>query len=61
MTDRLAAYARRAVPRYTSYPTAPHFREDFAPATYADWLRRTDPAQPVSLYLHVPFCRQVCS
>jgi len=56
----LAAYARRAVPRYTSYPTAPHFRDDFAPATYADWLRRTDPAQSVSLYLHVPFCREVC-
>lgn len=61
MTDTLASYARRAVPRYTSYPTAPHFREDFAPATYADWLRRADPAQPVSLYLHVPFCRQVCA
>ena len=59
MTDRLAAYARRAVPRYTSYPTAPHFRDDFTAATYADWLRRT-PAQPVSLYLHVPFCREVC-
>ncbi len=60
MTDHLAAYARRAVPRYTSYPTAPHFRDDFAPATYADWLRQTDPARPVSLYLHVPFCREVC-
>ena len=61
MNETLASYARRAVPRYTSYPTAPHFREDFAPATYADWLRRADPARPVSLYLHVPFCRQVCS
>ncbi len=59
--ETLAAYARRAVPRYTSYPTAPHFREDFAPATYADWLRRADPSRPVSLYLHVPFCRQVCA
>jgi oxygen-independent coproporphyrinogen-3 oxidase len=60
MTDRLADYARRAVPRYTSYPTAPHFRDDFAPATYAEWLRRADPASPVSLYLHVPFCREIC-
>ena len=61
MSTSLAAYASRAVPRYTSYPTAPHFREDFAPSTYADWLRRTDPAMPASLYLHVPFCREVCS
>ena len=61
MNATLASYASRAVPRYTSYPTAPHFREDFAPATYADWLRRANPAEPVSLYLHVPFCRQVCS
>jgi oxygen-independent coproporphyrinogen-3 oxidase len=60
MSEVLAAYARRAVPRYTSYPTAPHFRDDFAPATYAEWLRRADPTVPVSLYLHVPFCREVC-
>jgi len=60
MTDTRTKYARRTVPRYTSYPTAPHFREDFAPATYAGWLRQTDPALPVSLYLHVPFCREVC-
>jgi len=60
MSEILAAYARRAVPRYTSYPTAPHFREDFAPATYAEWLRRADASRPVSLYLHVPFCREVC-
>lgn len=60
MPEILARHARRAVPRYTSYPTAPHFRDDFAPATYADWLRRIDPDQPVSLYLHVPFCREVC-
>ncbi len=60
MSTSLAAYAARAVPRYTRYPTAPHFHDGFAPATYAEWLRRTDPAVPVSLYLHVPFCREVC-
>ncbi len=58
--DVLAAYARRAVPRYTSYPTAPHFRPGFPAATYAGWLEALDPAEPVSLYLHVPFCRQMC-
>lgn len=56
----LARYARRATPRYTSYPTAPHFQTPFAAETYAQWLGRIDPAAPVSLYLHVPFCRQMC-
>lgn len=60
MSDPLAAYARRAVPRYTSYPTAPHFKEPFSAETYAGWLERLDPAEPVSLYLHVPFCKQMC-
>jgi oxygen-independent coproporphyrinogen III oxidase len=60
MTDLLAKYATRAVPRYTSYPTAPHFQADFPEATYAEWLAALDPAEPVSLYLHVPFCRQMC-
>jgi oxygen-independent coproporphyrinogen III oxidase len=60
MTDLLAKYATRAVPRYTSYPTAPHFQGGFPEATYAEWLAALDPAEPVSLYLHVPFCRQMC-
>lgn len=56
----LARYATAAVPRYTSYPTAPHFEVGFPAARYRDWLGRIDPARPVSLYLHLPFCRQVC-
>ncbi len=60
MTDILAKYARRAVPRYTSYPTAPHFRAGFPAATYAQWLGSLDRCEPVSLYLHVPFCKQMC-
>ncbi len=60
MTDALSAYAARAVPRYTSYPTAPHFQKGFAEATYRGWLGALDPSEPVSLYLHVPFCRQMC-
>lgn len=53
-------YARTAVPRYTSYPTAPHFRRPFAADEYRDWLSRLDPAEPISIYLHVPFCRRMC-
>lgn len=60
MNPRLARHAARAVPRYTSYPTAPHFEADFPEATQARWLAELDPAEPVSLYLHVPFCAQMC-
>jgi oxygen-independent coproporphyrinogen-3 oxidase len=56
----LDRYARRATPRYTSYPTAPHFQKGFAEARYRDWLSKLDVREPVSLYLHVPFCRQMC-
>lgn len=56
----LKRYASRATPRYTSYPTAPQFQPGFAEAQYREWLSDLDPAAPVSLYLHVPFCRQMC-
>jgi len=60
LDDAVRKYATAAVPRYTSYPTAPHFQPDFAPTTLRSWLGRLDPARPVSLYLHLPFCREVC-
>jgi len=50
----------RSVPRYTSYPTAPHFRSAVGPAAYADWLANMPARAPVSLYLHVPYCRKLC-
>jgi oxygen-independent coproporphyrinogen-3 oxidase len=60
MTSAFDKYATRAVPRYTSYPTAPHFAPDFAEALYRDWLAGLDPNEAISLYLHVPFCKQMC-
>ncbi|MGO9674545.1 MAG: oxygen-independent coproporphyrinogen III oxidase [Methylocella sp.] len=60
MSTNFDTYAKRAVPRYTSYPTAPHFAADFPQVTYRDWLAGLDPAEPISLYLHVPFCQQQC-
>lgn len=48
------------VPRYTSYPTAPHFNTNVGEADVASWLSALDPAQPASLYVHVPFCRRLC-
>jgi oxygen-independent coproporphyrinogen-3 oxidase len=53
-------YMTMAVPRYTSYPTVPHFSDAVGPEDYARWVAVLDPAEPVSLYLHVPFCKQLC-
>lgn len=60
MTNVTLKYATRAVPRYTSYPTAPHFSADVDRNVYACWLETIDPATPISLYLHVPFCQSMC-
>ena len=55
----IAKYDRR-VPRYTSYPTAPHFSAKTTPQDYAAWLRALPDDTPLSLYLHVPFCAALC-
>ena len=60
MPSAFKKYAKTSVPRYTSYPTAPHFSTDFPAITYREWLARLGPDQPISLYLHVPFCKQMC-
>lgn len=48
------------VPRYTSYPTAPHFHGGIGRATYEAWLRALPENASLSLYLHVPFCDTLC-
>lgn len=50
----------RAVPRYTSYPTAADFGDDVGAADYLAALRGLAPGTPVSLYVHIPFCRDIC-
>jgi oxygen-independent coproporphyrinogen-3 oxidase len=62
MTADLLAHhlARITVPRYTSYPTAADFSDAVGPSQHAAWLGELDPGQPVSIYLHVPYCRQLC-
>lgn len=48
------------VPRYTSYPTAPHFAGGVAGAVFGNWLEAIPSGARISLYLHVPFCRRLC-
>ena len=52
-----------AGPRYTSYPPAPSWRDDFGPADYENLVAESNAAAvpaPLSLYLHLPFCEKLC-
>lgn len=48
------------VPRYTSYPTAPHFSTGVQSREFEAWVRSIQPGEGISLYIHVPFCRRLC-
>jgi oxygen-independent coproporphyrinogen III oxidase len=50
----------RAVPRYTSYPTAAEFVPAVGPADHLAALKAITPGTPASLYVHIPFCREIC-
>ncbi|MGH9760908.1 MAG: oxygen-independent coproporphyrinogen III oxidase, partial [Blastocatellia bacterium] len=50
-------------PRYTSYPTAPEWNDDFGPDDYIqaiDAADQADSASSLSLYFHLPFCQSLC-
>jgi len=59
-TEILAKYAARPLPRYTSYPTAAQFTPEVGPDLYAWHLQALPEHQPVSLYVHIPFCDTLC-
>lgn len=48
-------------PRYTSYPTVPAWNGQLTAAGFAQALGQTDPAIPIALYVHIPFCRSMCA
>jgi len=60
MQQTLAEKYGAPVPRYTSYPTAPHFDEGVGENKYREWLADLGVNDTLSLYLHVPFCDRLC-
>ncbi|MFN3305074.1 MAG: oxygen-independent coproporphyrinogen III oxidase [Roseateles sp.] len=61
--DLLNANMRRhdvSGPRYTSYPTADRFVEAHQGEQHLQALRQRGAAQPLSVYVHIPFCEQLC-
>ncbi|MEL6947893.1 MAG: oxygen-independent coproporphyrinogen III oxidase [Pseudomonadota bacterium] len=48
------------MPRYTSYPTAPHFQTGIGETLGAESYATLDPTMPVSVYVHIPFCDKLC-
>jgi oxygen-independent coproporphyrinogen-3 oxidase len=59
---RLATKYACQGPRYTSYPTAPQFRADFPLEEYHNWQANDaeHKREPLSLYVHLPFCNDIC-
>jgi len=56
---RLGLFDAR-VPRYTSYPTAPHFSAAVGADDFGKWIEAIPAGSQISLYMHVPFCRRLC-
>ena len=51
----------RPGPRYTSYPTAPHFHDGYGQSQLQAAIARSNAsARPLSLYVHVPYCTSPC-
>jgi oxygen-independent coproporphyrinogen III oxidase len=58
--EALLARLGESVPRYTSYPTAPHFADGQGPRVFAAMIANLPADAPVSVYLHIPFCDRLC-
>jgi oxygen-independent coproporphyrinogen-3 oxidase len=61
VSDAFLEKYNRPGPRYTSYPTAPVWKEDFGPDDLEKYFARADElGTPASLYMHLPFCESLC-
>ena len=56
----LLKHLEQRVPRYTSYPTAADFASQIDATRYVSWLAELPTATTVSVYVHIPFCSQLC-
>ncbi|KAA3448039.1 oxygen-independent coproporphyrinogen III oxidase [Mesorhizobium sp. SARCC-RB16n] len=56
----LTKYGDAGPPWYTIYPAVPQFSAAVGAEAYEEWLRGLPADEPVSLYLHIPFCRSMC-
>jgi oxygen-independent coproporphyrinogen III oxidase len=61
VSEHLLERYNRPGPRYTSYPTAPVWKDDFGPGDLEKSYTRAEAlATPLSLYMHLPFCESLC-
>ena len=61
LSDSTLEKYNRPGPRYTSYPTAPVWKDDFGPDHLEEFYARAEErATPLSLYMHIPFCESLC-
>lgn len=60
LQDRIILKYDNQIPRYTSYPTAPHFTTEINGDVYTDWLQSLPSEETLSLYIHIPFCQKLC-
>jgi oxygen-independent coproporphyrinogen-3 oxidase len=55
--EKFSRYSKPG-PRYTSYPTALEFSDNFSYNEYIKFLE--EEREPISIYVHLPFCRSAC-
>jgi len=61
VSDAFLEKYNRPGPRYTSYPTAPVWKDDFGPDDLEKYYAIADErGTPLSLYMHLPFCESLC-